>query len=128
MAILKIGLIGLVAVFLAMPLKKQHGEYALLIAIAAGILIFIYALAQIQIIADFLEDIMERLPIETSYLMPLLKILGITYIADFSAALCREAGYGSIASQIELFAKLAIIALSIPELTYLVEVLDEFLT
>ncbi|MCM1282495.1 MAG: stage III sporulation AC/AD family protein [Muribaculaceae bacterium] len=111
-----------------MPLKKQHGEYALLIAIAAGILIFIYALAQIQMIADFLEDIMGRLPIETSYLMPLLKILGITYVADFSASLCREAGYASIASQIELFAKLAIIALSIPELTYLVEVLDEFLT
>lgn len=70
---------------------------------------------------------MERLPIDSAYLIPLMKMLGITYVADFASALCKEAGYTSIANQMELFAKLAIIALSIPELTYLLEVLDEFL-
>lgn len=113
--------------FLAMPFKREKGEYALLIVITAGLVIFFYTLAQIKIIADFLTGIMERLPIDEVYLLPLLKMLGITYIADYAASLCREAGYGSIASQMEIFAKLAIIALSIPELTYLMEVLDGFL-
>ncbi|MCH5332865.1 MAG: stage III sporulation protein AD, partial [Agathobacter sp.] len=125
--ILKIGLIGIAAVFLAMPIKKYHAEFAMLIGIAAGLVIFVYALAQIKLVASFLETIMRRLPIETEYLTPLFKMLGITYVADFSASLCREAGYLSIAAEIELFAKLAIIALSIPQLTYFVEVLDEFL-
>lgn len=124
---LRIGLIGITAVFLALALRRDRAEYALFVVIAAGILIFFYALAQIQVIADFLEDVMERLPIDEAYLLPLLKMLGITYIADFAASLCREAGYSSVANQMELFAKLAIIALSIPELYYLMEVLDGFL-
>lgn len=124
---LKIGLIGIVAVLLGMPLKKSHSEYALLIVLATSVLIFLYALAQLRVIADFLESVIGRLPVEPAFLAPLLKMLGITYIADFSTALCRETGYASIASQIELFAKLAIIALSIPELKFLMEVLDEFL-
>ena len=127
MVILKIGLIGIVAVFLAMLFKRDKGEFSLLIVIAAGMLIFFYALAQIQVIVDFLNAVMSRLPIDEVYLLPLLKMLGITYIADYGASLCREAGYGSIANQMEMFAKLAIIVLSIPELYYLMEVLDEML-
>lgn len=120
-------MIGIVAVFLATALKRDKGEYALLVVIAAALLIFFYALAQIQFIADFLGDVMERLPIDEVYLLPLLKMLGITYVADFAASLCREAGYTSVANQMEIFAKLSIIALSIPGLSYLMEVLDGFL-
>ena len=110
-----------------MLFKRDKGEFSLLIVIAAGMLIFFYALAQIQVIADFLNAVMSRLPIDEVYLLPLLKMLGITYIADFAASICREAGYGSVGSQMELFAKLSIIALSIPELTYLIQVMEQFL-
>ena len=113
--------------FLAMLFKRDKGEFSLLIVLVAGILIFFYALAQIQVIVDFLHAVMSRLPIDEVYLLPLLKMLGITYIAAYGASLCREAGYGSIANQMEMFAKLAIIVLSIPELYYLMEVLDEML-
>ena len=50
-----------------------------------------------------------------------------TYVADFAANFSRESGYSSLAGQMELFAKLSIIALSIPELMYLVDVLENFL-
>ena len=76
--------------FLAMLFKRDKGEFSLLIVIAAGMLIFFYALAQIQVIADFLNAVMSRLPIDEVYLLPLLKMLGITYIADYGASLYRE--------------------------------------
>ncbi len=125
--IVKIGLIGMAAVFLALPLKKEKSEFSLLIAIAAGVLIFLYALAQIKVIADFLSEIISALPIEKRYLEALMKMLGITYIADFASSVCKEAGYGSIGSQMEIFAKLSILALSIPELLYLVNVIESFI-
>ena len=115
------------AVFLALLLRKEKGEFALLIAVVAAALIFGYALARIRVITDFLEELAGNLPIEKSYLTALLKMLGITYIADFATYVCREAGYGSVGSQMELFAKLSIIALSIPELTYLIQVIEQFL-
>ena len=118
MSMIKIGMIGIAAVFLALLLKKEKGELALLVGIAASVLIFGYTLSRISFILDFLRELMDTLPVDPALLKALLKMLGITYVADFSASVCREAGYGSVAGQIELFAKLSIVALSIPELCF----------
>lgn len=124
---LKIGLIAVAAVFIALPLRKDKGDFTLLIGLVASIMIFLYALDKLQMIADFLSGLMDRLPIENSYLAALFKMLGIIYIADFTSNICREAGFGSIGNQIEIFAKLSIVALSIPVLVYLVDVVEGFL-
>ncbi|MEE0597028.1 MAG: stage III sporulation AC/AD family protein [Agathobacter sp.] len=123
----KIGLIGIAAIFLAAPLRKEKGEFSMLIVLVAGMLVFVYALARMQTILTFLKELIDRLPIDEAYLTPLFKMLGITYVADFAANFSRESGYSSLAGQMELFAKLSIIALSIPELMYLVDVLENFL-
>ena len=72
--------------------------------IAASVLIFGYTLSRISFILDFLRELMDTLPVDPALLKALLKMLGITYAADFSASVCREAGYGSVAGQIELLA------------------------
>lgn len=123
----KIGLIGIAAIFLAVPLRKEKGEFSMLIVLVTGMLVFVYALARMQTILTFLKELIDRLPIDEAYLTPLFKMLGITYVADFAANFSRESGYSSLAGQMELFAKLSIIALSIPELMYLVDVLENFL-
>lgn len=123
----KIGLIGIAAIFLAAPLRKDKGEFSMLIVLVAGMLVFVYALARMQSVLTFLKELIDRLPIDEAYLTPLFKMLGITYVADFAANFSRESGYSSLAGQMELFAKLSIIALSIPELMYLVDVLENFL-
>ena len=125
MSMIKIGMIGIAAVFLALLLKKEKGELALLVGIAASVLIFGYTLSRISFILDFLRELMDTLPVDPALLKALLKMLGITYAADFSASVCREAGYGSVAGQIELFAKLSIGALSIPELWVLVRLIEQ---
>ena len=121
MSMIKIGMIGIAAVFLALLLKKEKGELALLVGIAASVLIF----GRISFILDFLRELMDTLPVDPALLKALLKMLGITYVADFSASVCREAGYGSVAGQIELFAKLSIVALSIPELWVLLRLIEQ---
>ena len=123
----KIGLIGIAAIFLAAPLRKDKGEFSMLIVLVAGMLVLVYALARMQTVLTFLKELIDRLPIDEAYLTPLFKMLGITYVADFAANFSRESGYSSLAGQMELFAKLSIIALSIPELMYLVDVLENFL-
>ena len=110
--------------FLALLFKKEKGEFSFLIAVAASVIIFVCALGRFQAVADFFSGILEKLPIEKTYLLTLLKMLGITYIADFSVSVCREAGYSSVGNQIEIFAKLSIIALGLPQLMYLVTALE----
>jgi len=48
------------------------------------------------------------------YMGTILKIIGIAYIAEFGAQICRDAGEGTIASKIELAAKILIMVLAVP--------------
>ena len=82
---IKIGMIGIAAVFLALLLKKEKGELALLVGIAASVLIFGYTLSRISFILDFLRELMDTLPVDPALLKALLKMLGITYVPHRSA-------------------------------------------
>ena len=64
MSMIKIGMIGIAAVFLALLLKKEKGELALLVGIAASVLIFGYTLSRISFILDFLRELMDTLPVD----------------------------------------------------------------
>lgn len=67
------------------------------------------------------------LPIDQSYVMQLFKMLGVAYVAEFSVNICKDSGYSSIAGGIEMFAKLMILVLSIPGLTYILNILENFI-
>lgn len=68
-----------------------------------------------------------RIGISPVYLSALLKMAGITYIAEFASGICKDAGYGSLGTQIEIFAKLSILAVSMPILLALLETVKQFL-
>ena len=54
-------------------------------------------------------------------------MVGVTYISEFAANICRDTGNSSTASQIEVFAKLMILSISAPIILALIETLNEFL-
>ena len=125
--IFKIGLIGIAAAILASLIKKERQELAIMIGIATGMVIFFYVLSQIKVIINFLNDMLKMVTMEETYFVQLLKMLGIAYVAEFASSICKDAGHNSIAGMIELFAKISIVALSIPGLLFLVETLEKFI-
>jgi stage III sporulation protein AD len=123
----KVALIGVFVTFLSLLLSREKREYGIVIGIGAGLLIFSLLLSQVGTVVGFLEELTGRLSVGDGYLGILLKLLGITYVAEFASSICRDAGYSSLAGQIELFAKISILALSIPTVTYILELVEEFL-
>lgn len=125
---IKIAVIGIMAVFLAMKLKHIQGEYAWLISIAACMVLFGFSVTKLEIIFEGLHTIKDYLSVNQAYMGILLKVVGIAYISEFSANLCKDAGYLGIASQIEMFGKLSILAMSLPILTTLLTTIQEFVS
>ncbi len=98
----------------------------MMIGIATGVIIFYFVISQISIVIGFLWGLLDIVAMEETYFTQLLKMLGVAYASEFAATICRDAGQQSIAGMIELFAKLSIVALSIPGLVFLVETLEQF--
>ena len=127
MTVITIGIVGIVSVMLAVQMKGLKGEYGVYLAAAGGWFIFVYGISQMKDILDALRKIQDTIRINRVYLTTLLKMTGITYIAEFAAGICKDAGYSAIASQIEIFGKLSILAVSMPILLALLETLQRFL-
>ncbi len=126
MEIIKIGLLGIAAVLLAVQFKTQKPEYSLYIGIGAAVLVFSYTfrflsqlLSQISTLQGFFDG-------NGSYLKTLFKIVGITYVCEFSAGICKDAGFSSVAGQIEVMGKLSVMFAGLPILLTVLEQIRNF--
>lgn len=86
---IKIALIGIVGILLALQIKAVKPEYAVYLCMGVSLLIFMGVTEQLQIIVDAIQAIETYLPLDQRYIKILLKIVGITYIAEFSSDLVR---------------------------------------
>lgn len=127
MNIIQVGILGVVGILLAVQLKQEKSEVAVYISIVISLIIFFSVLGSLEIVVQTVREISNYIQMEDSYILTLIKMLGITYIAEFSSGLCKDAGYTAIAAQIEMFGKLAVLVLSLPILLVLLRTVQEFL-
>lgn len=128
MDILKIAMIGLAAVLLALQVKIGRPEYELFITMAGCLCIFFFMVSKLEIIIEAIGKIQGYIKLDSQYLGILLKMIGITYVAEFSSNLCKDAGYQAVAGQIEMFGKLSVLVISMPVLLALLETISQFLS
>lgn len=119
--------VGILAVLIALQFKSRGGEFGVYIVLAAGILIFFYSAGKLRIILEAVNQLQSYIQMNGVYMTALLKMVGITYIAELVSGLCRDAGYSSVGTQIEMFGKLSILAVSTPIILALFETLEQFL-
>lgn len=125
---LQIAIVGISVVLLAIIFKNYKSEYSVYISLAGCILIFYLGFSKLELIISTIKKIQSYINLNESYLGILIKIIGITYIAEFSADLCKDFGHTAVANQIELVGKLTILATGMPILLALLDTINKFLT
>lgn len=124
---IRIALIGMIAIMVAIVFKKQKEEYSLYIAIGASMLILILGIGKLEVILDAINRLQGYIQLNSAYIGILIKIVGITYVTEISSSLCKDSGYSSIGEQIELVGKLSILAISMPILLAILDTINNFL-
>ena len=127
MSVLTLGILGIAGALLAVELKGLKGEYGIYLVAAVGLVIFFYGVTKLKTVIETIRQVQSYIRLNRMYLEVLLKMIGITYIAEFSSGICKDAGYGSLGSQIEIFGKLSVLAVSMPILLALLDTVQQFL-
>ena len=128
MTIIQAAVMGITAVALAVQLKPLRQEYSVYLILAAGLVIGFLSISRLELILDTVRAIGSQIRVKNIYLGTLLKMVGITYIAEFASGICRDAGFSALGPQVEMFGKLSILAVSAPVLQALLETLQVFLS
>ena len=107
-----------VAIFiavLALVFRELKKEYTPVILIAGGIFITIWSLAHIFPVINYLTELTGSSEI-AEYFGIILKVLGISFIVQIGADICRDMGEESIASKVEFAGKAVILVVVLPVL------------
>lgn len=117
MNIIKVCAFCLTAVILILVLKEQNKVIATMISIAAGVILMLYIVTNIDAVEVLLNNISAISKVESKYLSLVLKISGITYLIEFSKNLCADAGESALGTKLEMAGKVMIVTLMLPVLT-----------
>ena len=103
-----------VAVLGVAQFKGGKTEYSTYIALGVSVLIFTAVFGQLEVLVDTVREIGDTIGLDGVYIRTMLKMIGITYAAELASSICKDAGYQTVAAQIEIFGKLLIMVLSVP--------------
>jgi stage III sporulation protein AD len=125
--ILQVVALGLIVAVFAVLLRRERPEMAMILALSFGVIVFLMVLNKLGAIITVFEDVTRRAQVDELYLTTLLKILGIAYIAEFGAQVCRDSGEGTVANKIELAGKVLIMILALPIFAAILEAIVRLL-
>ncbi len=127
MEVIKIIGIGLIALIIIILLKQYRPEFAIYISLLTGVLILLLVADELSGIVSLLQSFADKVSINSTFLVLLIKITGIAFLSEFAVSICKDSGEAAIASKIEIGTKIIIISMSIPIISSLLEIILDVL-
>ncbi len=124
MEMIKVAMVGIAVVFLAVELRSYKPVLSLLLGMAGAIFIMILSVDKVVALLNGISGIFAYLGSASSYFVILFKVLGVTYLCQFSTGICKDAGFSNLADQIQIFGKLYIMLSGMPILLAFIETLQ----
>lgn len=124
-----LSVLGLVfiGIMVALFLKKDRPELSSFLILFLCVFIAMHILTLFRTIWEEVQ-IFEKYLSEYSYFMRLLlKMIGLTYLSELAAGICKDYGYSSVGNQIEILGKMLIVVVGLPILKTIMELLEEVL-
>ena len=127
MEVYKIVAVGLVCAVIVVWLKSVGSEYALLAAIASSVLLLTMTLSYVIRFVGFFNRLSETTGVSSEVVVLVLKILGISYLIEFSSSLIEDFGLKSLSEKVVFAGKIVILTLSVPVMESVVSAVLELL-
>ena len=126
MNVISICMLSIIGVITYVMVKSYKQEFGILIIVVLSLLflgwmIEIFTQMQSQV-AQTATDFQGN----RSFYKILFKIMGITYLCEFSAGICKDAGVNSVATQIEIVGKMLVLLSGIPIIISVIEIISNY--
>lgn len=109
--VIGVGILTLIAFVTIKPIKP---EFAIFISIVGSCIILMLCLKPLNNVLEAIGTIVMKTGLNNGLISSILKIVGVGYLVEFAAGLCVDAGNVSISEKILFAGKICILALSLP--------------
>lgn len=114
MDLLKTAGLAVCAALCALILRRLRPEMSTAVSLSGGAIVLILCTPALADIMNTLTDLAQQGGIPEGYLTQLLKVAGVSLLADFAAQTCRDAGEEGLAVKTELAGRIMLLSLALP--------------
>ncbi len=126
MELIKLVLLAIAGVLLGIQFRGSKQEFSVYIGMVLCLLILGAGLDRMKGILYEFTVLQQVFSQDYAYLEILLKVIGITYLCEFAAGICKDAGYQAVAGQIEVVGKLSVLLSGMPIILAVIQTIQEF--
>lgn len=112
--LVKITGIGFMGGMMALTVRKERPEFALMTALITSAVILGYTIASVSGLVGDMCVLIEECGMDIKYFSVCIKAVGLAYISQFAAEILRDGGENAIASKIEAAGKISILVITMP--------------
>ena len=87
-----VAVIGIAAILLAVQVKALKPEYGIYMSLAVCLVLFSAIAGRLTLLVDEINQMQSYVKLDAGYVGILLKMTGVTYIAELASDLCKDAG------------------------------------
>lgn len=117
----------LITLILTLTIGKQEKDISLVLTMAVCCMVMVIAISYLEPVLDFLRELEAFADLENDILGILLKALGIGLVSQIAGMVCSDAGNSSLGKNIEMLGGAAILYLSVPIFSALLELIQRIL-
>ncbi|MBR7172502.1 MAG: hypothetical protein IKD36_01775 [Clostridia bacterium] len=111
--VLKLIIIAIICIFISSLLKKYNSEFASMVSICGGVLIFLLIIDEVSGVLYSFKEIYNLTGIDYDFLEVIFKVLGISYIVEFTADIAEDFGNMAVANKVILGGKIIICGMTL---------------
>ncbi len=115
--LIRIAGIGFMGGMLALTVRKERPEFALITALITSVVILGYVVNSVDSLISDMRTLIAESGMDMKYFVICIKAVGMAYIAQFAAEILRDGGENSIASKVEAAGKISILVITMPVMT-----------
>lgn len=113
-AVIKIILLIVCALMLVTILKSVKSGVSVFVLIFVTAAVFVFVCTQLGSVIDFIDTLASKAGIDEQYIGIILKCIGVCFLGDFAAGICRDCGESTLANNSEIVCKCSIIVIALP--------------
>ena len=123
---MKLVLLTIAGVLLGIQFRSSKQEFSVYIGMVLCLLILGAGLERLAGVLKEFASLQKMFSGDYEYLGILLKVIGITYLCEFAAGICKDSGYQAVAAQIEVVGKLSVLLSGMPIILAVIQTIQEF--
>ncbi len=102
------------AAMMAFTLRSAHRPAGTAVALAAGLMLFFWAVTQVQSAVDTLRALSRKAGVGDGTVTLMLKLVATAYVTEFAVQTCQDAGEAGLAARAALCGKLLLLSQTLP--------------